>query len=179
MQLSWWATGNKTDFHNDLYHAKDSIDESKATYICISCQPFFLRSVKIQNEYEKAQALFEETQKCSNTSSWSDPIIEATPQTGSFASTQMPAEPDTKFELPLISNLKVGIFTKGLQQLLEDQRPTKNDLTPVKHGYILERHPMKKQKRSKPAKDPPRELKISVRDEATEDLSFEQSPEIK
>ena len=103
--------------------------ESKATYICISCQPFLMRSVKIQNEYEKAQAMFEETQKCSNTSSWSDPIIEATPQTGSFASTQMPDEPDTKFELPSISNLKVGIFTKGLQQLLEDQRPTKNDST--------------------------------------------------
>ena len=27
--------------------------------------------------------------------------------------------------------------------------------------------------------NPPRELRISVRDEATEDLSFEQSPEIK
>ena len=27
-------TGNKTDFHNDLYHAKDSIDELKqATYV--------------------------------------------------------------------------------------------------------------------------------------------------
>ena len=88
-----------------------------------------MRSVKIQNEYEKAQAMFEETQKCSNTSSWSDPIIEATPQTGSFASTQMPDEPDKKFELPSISNLKVGIFTKGLQQLLEDQTPTKNDST--------------------------------------------------
>ena len=70
--------------------------------------------------------MFEETQKCSNTSSWSDPAIEATPQTGSFASTQMPDEPETKFELPSISNLKVGIFTKGLQHLLEDQRPTKN-----------------------------------------------------
>ena len=68
-------TGNKTDFYNDLYHAKDSIEESKASYICISCQPFFLRSVKIQNEYEKAQAISEETQKCSNTSSWSDPAI--------------------------------------------------------------------------------------------------------
>ena len=43
-------TGNKTDFHNDLYHAKDSIDESKASYTCISCQSFFQRSVKIQNE---------------------------------------------------------------------------------------------------------------------------------
>ena len=41
-------TGNKTDFHNDLYHAKDSINESKTSNICISCQPFSLRSVKIQ-----------------------------------------------------------------------------------------------------------------------------------
>ena len=50
----------------------------------------------------------------------------------------------------------------------------------MKHGYTLERHTMKKkQKRSNQTKDPPRELKISVRDEATEDLSFEQSPEIK
>ena len=70
--------------------------------------------------------MFEETQKCSNTSSWSDPAIEATPQTGSFASTQMPDERETKFELPSLSNLRVGIFTKTLQQLLEDQRPTKN-----------------------------------------------------
>ena len=75
------------------------------------------------------KAIFEESQKFSNTSSWSDPTIEATPQIGSFASTQIPDEPDTKFELPSISNLKVGIFTKGLQQLLEDQRPTKNDST--------------------------------------------------
>ena len=99
--------------------------------------------------------MFEETQKCSNTSSWSDPTIEAIPRTGSFASTQMPDEPDKKFELPSILNLKVGIFTKGLQQPLEDQR-----------------HSMKKQKGSKPTHDPPRELKISVRDEATEDLSL-------
>ena len=34
-------TGNKTDFHNDLYQAKDSNDESKVSYICMSCQPFF------------------------------------------------------------------------------------------------------------------------------------------
>ena len=52
------------------------------------------------------------------------------------------------------------------------------NLTPVKHGYTPERHPMKKQKGSKPTHDPPRELKISVRDEATEDLSFEQSPKL-
>ena len=40
--------------------------------------------------------MFEETQKCSNTSSWSDPTIEATPQTGRFASSQMPDEPDNR-----------------------------------------------------------------------------------
>ena len=59
-------TGNKTDFHNDLYQAKDSNDESKVSYICVSYQPFFLRSVEAQDEYMKAQAIFEETQKCSN-----------------------------------------------------------------------------------------------------------------
>ena len=79
--------------------------------------------------------MFEKTQTCSNTSSWSDPAIEATPQTGSFASTQMPYEPETKFELPSISNLKVASFTKGLQQLLKDQRPTKNT---VKGCYASE-----------------------------------------
>ena len=30
---------------------------------------------KIQNEYEKAEVMLEETLKCSNTSSWSDPAI--------------------------------------------------------------------------------------------------------
>ena len=55
-------TGNKTDFHNDLYQAKDSNGESKVSYICVSYQPFFLRSVKTQDEYMKAQAMFEETQ---------------------------------------------------------------------------------------------------------------------
>ena len=49
----------------------------------------------------------------------------------------------------------------------------------MKHGYTPERHPTKQQKGSKPTHNPPRELKISVQDEATEDLSFEQSPEIK
>ena len=44
--------------------------------------------------------MFEETQKCSNTSSWSDPTIEATPQTGSFASTQMPDEPGKNLSCP-------------------------------------------------------------------------------
>ena len=39
------------------------------------------------------------------------------------------------------------------------------NLTPVKHGYTPERHPTKKQKGSKPTHDPPKELKISVRDE--------------
>ena len=28
-------TGNQTDFHNDLYHAKDSNDESKVSYMCV------------------------------------------------------------------------------------------------------------------------------------------------
>ena len=72
-------------------------------------------------------------------------------------------------------------FYKRITTTVERPKTHKKrlNLTPVKHGYTLERHPMKKQKGSKPTKDPPRELKISVRDKATEDLSFEQSPEIK
>ena len=65
----------------------------------MSCQPFFLRSVKIQDEYIKAQAMFEETQKCTNPSLWSDPAIQAKPLT----STQISDEPEAKFELPMIS----------------------------------------------------------------------------
>lgn len=69
----------------------------------MSYQPFFLRSVETQDEYMKAQAMFEETQKCSNPSLWSDPAIQAKPHTRSFTSTQISDEPEAKFELPMIS----------------------------------------------------------------------------
>ena len=93
----------ETDFHNDLYQAKDWNDGSKVSYICVSYQPFLLRSVKTQDEYMKAQAMFEETQKCSNPSLWSDPAIQAKPHTRGLTSTQISDEPEAKFELPMIS----------------------------------------------------------------------------
>ena len=55
-----------------------------------------------ESEYEKAQAMFDGTQKCSNTSSWSDPAIEARPQTRSFASNQMPDEPESQINFEAI-----------------------------------------------------------------------------
>ena len=150
--------------------------ESKATYICISCQPFLMRSVKIQNEYEKAQAMFEETQKCSNTSSWSDPTNrELRFHSNAWWTWQ-------KIWVALNFKFKSRDFYKRITTTVGRPNTHKKrlNLTPVKHGYTLERHTTKKkQKRSNQTKDPPRELKISVRDEATEDLSFEQSPEIK
>ena len=65
----------------------------------MSCQPLFLRSVEIQDEYIKAQAMFEETQR-SNPSLWSDPAIQAIPHTESISSTHTSDEPKAKYELP-------------------------------------------------------------------------------
>ena len=61
---------------------------------------------------------------CHNPSLGSDPVIQAKPHRGSITSTQTSDEPETKFELPMISKLKAGIFTKGSLQPLEEQRPT-------------------------------------------------------
>lgn len=68
--------GSKTDFHNDLYISTERYVGSNVCYICMSCQPFFLKSVKIEAEYKKAKIMFEEKQECSNPSSWSDLAVE-------------------------------------------------------------------------------------------------------
>ena len=47
-------TGNKTDLHNDLYSV-DPYDGTFPDYICMSCQPFYLKSIKIEHEYKEAQ----------------------------------------------------------------------------------------------------------------------------
>ena len=68
--------------------------------ICTSCQPFFLKSVKIQDEYKKAHAMFEKTQKSANPSILTaDPVIEAKSKAGSITSTQASGEPEATFEL--------------------------------------------------------------------------------
>ena len=92
--------GSKTDFHHHLYQARDSNDKSQVNYICTSCQPFFLKSVKIEDEYKKAHAMFEKTQKSANPSILTaDPVIEAKSKAGSITSTQASGEPEATFEL--------------------------------------------------------------------------------
>jgi len=54
--------GSKTDFNNDLYKSIDS-DGYNVSYICMSCRPVFLKSVKIEHDYRKAQTMFEEKQE--------------------------------------------------------------------------------------------------------------------
>ena len=92
----------------------------------MSCQPFFLKSVKIQDEYKKARAMFEKTQKSTNPSILiADPVIQTNSKAGSITSTQASGEPEATFKLPdVLSDLKGGIFAKGLLQLLEELRPT-------------------------------------------------------
>ena len=124
------TNGSKTDFHHHLYQARDSNDKSQVNYICMSCQPFFLKSVKIQDEYKKANAMFEKTQKSTNPSILTaDPVIQAKSKAGSITSTQASGEEEAgaTFELPdVLSDLKGGIFAKGLLQLVEEHRPTPN-----------------------------------------------------
>ena len=110
------TSGSKTDFHHHLYQTRDSNDKlAQVNYICISCQPFFLKSVKIQDEYKKAHAMFEKTQKSANPSILTaDPVIEAKSKAGSITSTQASGEPEATFELlDVLSDLKGGIFAKG------------------------------------------------------------------
>ena len=55
----------------------DSHDKSRVSYICRSCQPFFLKSVKKEDEYRKAQIMFEKAQRCENPTSESDPVTDS------------------------------------------------------------------------------------------------------
>ena len=57
--------GNKTDLHNDLYSCIDPFDGTFPDYICMSCQPFFLKSIKIKNEYNETKNIFQEKQSFS------------------------------------------------------------------------------------------------------------------
>ena len=54
----------------------------------MSRQPFFLKSVKIQDEYKKAHAMFEKTQKSTNPSILTAyPVIQAKSKAGSITQT--------------------------------------------------------------------------------------------
>ena len=55
--------GHITDLSSDLYTCIDFCDGPKIEYICLSCQPFFLKiSIKLENYYKKVQNIFQEKQ---------------------------------------------------------------------------------------------------------------------
>ena len=56
---------NKTDLHNDLYTCIGPCDGTFPDYICMSCQPFFLKSIKIENEYNETKKMFQRKESCS------------------------------------------------------------------------------------------------------------------
>ena len=93
------TNGSKTDFHHDLDQARDSNDKSQVNYVCMTCQPFFLKSVKTQDEYKKADhAMFEKTQKSTTPSIvTADPVIQAKSKAGSITSTQATGESEATF----------------------------------------------------------------------------------
>ena len=99
-------------------------------YICMSCQPFFLKSVKIEAEYKEAKTMFQEKQGCSNPSRWSD-LAKKHVQVQDEYDHSIPRsnyavdEPQGKYGLT-ISKLKAGIFSEGLKELLKECSPSVN-----------------------------------------------------
>ena len=82
----------------------------------MSCQPFFLKSVKIEAEYKEAKTMFQEKQGCSNPSSWSD-----------LAKEHEQVQDEYDHSIPR-SNYAVdeGIFSEGLKELLKECSPSVN-----------------------------------------------------
>ena len=74
--------------------------------------------------------MFEKTHKSTNPSILTaDPVIQAKSKAGSITSTQASGEEEAEatLELPdVLSDLKGGIFAKGLLQLVEEHRPKPN-----------------------------------------------------
>ena len=104
--------GNKTILHNALYTciSTEPCNGSMVPYICMSCQPFFLKSVKIEAEYKEAKTMFQEKQGCSNPSSWSD-----------LAKEHEQVQDEYDHSIPR-SNYAVdeGIFSEGLKEPLKE-----------------------------------------------------------
>ena len=69
----------KTDLHNDLYTCVDHSDRPCLNYICMSCQPFFLKSIKLENDYKQAEETFQERQRCSNSTNLDGSCEESNP----------------------------------------------------------------------------------------------------
>ena len=59
-------SGSKTDLHSDLYTCTESCDGPSLDYICMSCQPFFLKSIKLESEYKQTKNMFQEHQECAS-----------------------------------------------------------------------------------------------------------------
>ena len=78
--------------------------------LCMSCQPFFLKSVKIEAEYKEAKTMFQEKQGCSNPSSWSE-----------LAKEHEQVQDEYDHSIPR-SNYAVdeGIFSEGLKEPLKE-----------------------------------------------------------
>ena len=87
----------------------------------MSCQPFFLNAVKLEDQYKKAQSMFEEQQGHSNLvtepckQDLQDKLENCTPSTSS--NDNKVSESEKCNSLP--SKLQAGIFTEGLSQLLK------------------------------------------------------------
>ena len=95
----------------------------------MSCQPFFLKSIKIENEYKKAQNTFQQKQGCatSTTQSHSDNFQKQDFSEDIIASQDKQADTADDKEyckrentVPDSSKLKAGIFTEVLTEILQN-----------------------------------------------------------
>ena len=77
----------------------------------------------IEDEYMKAQAMFEDKQGFSNPSSCCQPATKTNVKAEIDHSTSKPNlnndEPQEKYDLSIITTLNMGIFTEGLHNLLK------------------------------------------------------------
>ena len=120
--------GNKTDLHNDLYTCIDAGDGLFPDYICMSCQPFFLKSVKIENEYNETKKMFQEKQGCSTPLIMQPDISHDNKQDLSEESVMNPAKKQSNisadkkvlgrdFAVPDAFLFEAGIFTEVLNEI--------------------------------------------------------------
>ena len=124
-------TGNKTDLHNDLYSV-DPCDGTFPDYICMSCQPFYLKSIKIEHEYKEAQNIFHQKQGCSistittdNDSNKHEFFEETTinPTKGQATVLSEKMVLDREFAVSDALNCKAGIFTDVLNEIMTQTAP--------------------------------------------------------
>ena len=90
--------------------------------------PTLFEICKIEDQYMKAQALFEDKQGLSNPSSCCEPTTKTNVKAEIDHSTPKPNlnndEPQEKYDLSIITTLNMGIFTERLHNLLNECKPT-------------------------------------------------------